>query len=421
MATSKIIDLPSGSVIKIKVNGQYEEFVILRHSKPSEDYDASCDGTWLFMKNIYTLEEFGESQLYASSYITNYLNTSFYGALENGVRGVVKEVKIPYSLSKDVINKGADGYPCKVFLLSASEIGFTNENLNVEGSSIEYFNDPGNKIANYNKEPHNWLTRSLNKSQDSQDIFYVDEAGELQHGVTSDRYGIRPVIVIYSSCLVKEDGTLVPNIAPIITSSIENGSNLGTKDSTFTFTYTVTTSRPDLALEIEEELSGINYIKTKKIVEDPVSGSERTFSIVVNDPDAFFKLMNGEKKITIRARYSDYSDASVQSESEYYVTFSKSVNQVTITLKTPLTVSGNITKGFLKLDSNIPDDASFKVEVTNNGNQGSPTWKNVTTNVKSESDFTFDSTGSSFNFRVTVQRGASDTSGYIASITGAFE
>lgn len=422
MAIVKISDLPAGSVVNAKVNGQSENFIIYCHSKPSSDYDDSCNGTWLFAKDIYTVEEFGDSQLYSQSYITNYLNTNFYGAMENGVRSVIKNVKLPYSFDKSTVKVGADGYSCRIFLFSATEAGLSGENVNVEGALGDYFEGDETKIASYNNEPHNWITRSLDNTSDSNNILYINEEGGLSSGIPTDKYGIRPVFVIYSSCFVDEDTrTLIPNIAPVITSSVSNGANLGTKNSTFTFTYTVTTSRPDLSLEIEEELSGTNYIKTKKIVSDPVSGSERNFSIVINDSDMFYRLMNGEKRIVIRARYSNYSDASVESESEFYVTFNKNVSGAVITLKTPMTVSGNITKGFLKVDGNIPDDASFKVEATNNGNSSSPTWTNVTTNVKSESDFSFTSVGNSFNFKVTINRGSSKTSGYIASIAGAFE
>lgn len=422
MAVVKISELPVGSVVTAKIDGQRKKFIIYCHSKPSNDYDDSCDGTWLFTKDSYIIEEFGDSQLYAPSYITNYLNTTFYGALENGIKSVIKPVKIPYSSDKNTVKTGADGYSCNIFLFSATEVGFSGSNINVEGTPGDYFGTNESRIALYNNEPYNWVTRSFDNTQDNNNILYINENGELSSGLPTSKYGIRPVFVIYSSCLVDQDtGTLIPNIAPIITSSVNNGADLGTKNDIFTFSYTVTTSRPDLNLEIEEELSGTNYLKTKKIISDPVSGSERDFSIVINDSSMFYKLMNGEKRIVIRARYSNYSDASVESESEFYVTFNKNVSGAIITLKTPMTVSGNITKGFLKVDGSIPDDASFKIEVTNNGNNSSPTWTNVTTNVKSESDFSFTSIGNSFNFKVTINRGSSKTSGYIASIAGAFE
>ena len=82
-----------------------------------------------------------------------------------------------------------------------------------------------------------------------------------------------------------------------------------------------------------------------------------------------------------------------------------------------MTVSGNITQGYLKIEGNIPDDASYTVQVTNNNS----TWKNVTTNVKQGSAFTFSTSGKSFNFKVQCTRGSSDASGYISGIAGAFE
>lgn len=43
-----------GSTVKIKVNGTVKDFIIVHQGIPDAGiYDASCNGTWLMMKDIY--------------------------------------------------------------------------------------------------------------------------------------------------------------------------------------------------------------------------------------------------------------------------------------------------------------------------------------------------------------------------------
>lgn len=50
-----------GSTVKIKVNGTVKDFIIVHQGKPSSVYDDSCNGTWVLMKDIYTMLELGVS------------------------------------------------------------------------------------------------------------------------------------------------------------------------------------------------------------------------------------------------------------------------------------------------------------------------------------------------------------------------
>ena len=103
----------------------------------------------------------------------------------------------------------------------------------------------------------------------------------------------------------------------------------------------------------------------------------------------------------------------------------KSVTSATVTLTTPLAVDGDITVAVLQVTGSIPDDATFKVEVTNNANDPSPVWQDATVEVKKGVNIVFTNSeatnGAAFNFRVSVSRGASGTGGYIEAISGAFQ
>lgn len=106
-------------------------------------------------------------------------------------------------------------------------------------------------------------------------------------------------------------------------------------------------------------------------------------------------------------------------------TFTKTVHAASVTLAEPLTVEGDITVAVLQVTGSIPDDATFKVEVTNNANDPSPVWQDATVEVKKGVNIVFTNSeatnGAAFNFRVSVSRGASGTGGYIEAISGAFQ
>lgn len=96
-----------------------------------------------------------------------------------------------------------------------------------------------------------------------------------------------------------------------------------------------------------------------------------------------------------------------------------------MTLTTPLAVDGDITVAVLQVTGSIPDDATFKVEVTNNANDPSPVWQDATEEVQKGVNIVFSNktaaNGAAFNFRISVARGASGTGGYIEAISGAFQ
>lgn len=53
MANVKLGAKAVGSIVKIKVNGTAEDFIIVHQGLPGSAYDSSCDGTWVLMKDAY--------------------------------------------------------------------------------------------------------------------------------------------------------------------------------------------------------------------------------------------------------------------------------------------------------------------------------------------------------------------------------
>lgn len=423
MANTMIKNASIGTVVKAKIGGAVYEFIIVQQGIPSSgNYDSSCNGTWLMLKNCVNKTKYSStSQLYADSAAKTFIEDSVYWQIENGLRGVIKTVKIPYSYLQDSVYSGNNGLEVKIFLPSAAELGFsTSSNYNQEGSALSYFSNNEDRISKYNGVETTYATRTPDRISNARIVgVYTD--GTSVMGDYENDYGIRPMIIIYNTCLLDDDNNIIPDFAPTITSNFAtNGEDIGTKTDYFTFTYTVTTARSDLTLAVDEIISGKNITKTKQTIY-PSSGYQRTFSLMVDNHEDFYKLLNGEIKLTIRAYYSDYNNAAVNSVTEYYITFTKDVKGAVITLKSPLTVSGTITKGIITLAGDIPDDG-LTVQATRNGTSYSPSWQDVTYYVKNNTEFNFTSTsGSAFNFKIILSRDSTNEPRYISAIVGAFE
>ena len=112
-----------GSTVKCKVNGTYYDFIVVHQGNPKTSlYDSSCNGTWLLMKNLYTMMKWansGASLVYRDSPIRSYLDGTFLNAIESAVRGLIKQVKIPYYTSMNnwggILSSGSSGLSVKVF------------------------------------------------------------------------------------------------------------------------------------------------------------------------------------------------------------------------------------------------------------------------------------------------------------------
>ena len=130
------------------------------------------------------------------------------------------------------------------------------------------------------------------------------------------------------------------------------------------------------------------------------------------------RVLNGRHTLTVTA-----NDGTVSVV--HTLTFTKEVTSASITLETPLDADAEITLAVLSVAGSIPADAAYKVQVTNNGKDASPAWQDATAEVKSGANIIFANhtavNGFAFNFRVTVERGASGVGGYITSVQGGFQ
>lgn len=411
MANVKLSTKAVGSIVKIKVNGAAKDFIIVHQGLPSSAYDASCNGVWVVMKDIYTTMKWdGSNNDYLNSDMTAYLNGTFISLIDADIRNAIKQVKIPYTnYSNNNVMSGSNGLSCKVFLLSGTEVGFSGVSyMNTEGAKLSYFNSASKRIAYNGSNAAEWWLRSPYTSS-SYYVWYVRSDGSNVSWNYYNTYGVRPAFVLPSELVVSDDGTVSTNTAPAINAS---STNLGEKNAPFNFGYTVTDADGD-TLTVTEKLDG----KTTATRTDVASGTALTFG-QGSTAENFQRILNGSHTIQITA--NDGKESTSLS-----ATFTKSVTSATVTLTTPLAVDGDITVAVLQVTGSIPDDATFKVEVTNNANDPSPVWQDATVEVKKGVNIVFTNStaanGAAFNFRVSVSRGASGTGGYIEAISGAFQ
>lgn len=412
-----------GSTVKLTVNGKAREFIVVHQGKPSSVYDESCNGTWLLMKDIHEnrVWQSGNINKYESSDIHSYLNNTFLKLFDSNIQGAIKQVKLPYRKnggSGGTTQQGANGLPCKIFLLSAPEVHYEHTYIDSgEGAALSYFAScvtngaDSKRVAYLSGSAAYWWLRS--PYTDSTNIVWgVYSDGNYDYYVASGSGGFRPALVLPSTLLVSDDGTVSTNTPPTITStSGASGVNLGSKTAAFSFKYTPNDADGD-KLTVTEKLDGV----VKKTRTNVTSGTQLTFECASTAAE-FQKILNGTHTITI-----EVSDG--KASATFTATFTKAVHKATITLKTPLAVSGDITAAVMSVVGQIPAGAVYKVEATNNAKDTSPVWQDVTAEVKSGANIVFKNktavNGAAFNFRITVERGTS-AGGYISGVSGAFQ
>ena len=377
------------------------------------------------MKDIYEnrVWQSGNINKYESSDIHTYLNNTFLNLFESNIRDAIKQVKIPYRKnggSGGTDQSGANGLSAKIFLLSGYEVGWTTSDYSyfpVDGAKLSYFESGtgtsanNKRIANLNGSAAYWWLRSPYTGVASS-VWRVHAGGNYSYNGASYSSGIRPALILPSTLLVSDDGTVSTNTPPTITStSGASGVNLGSKTAAFSFKYTPNDADGD-KLTVTEKLDGV----VKKTRTNVTSGTQLTFECASTAAE-FQKILNGTHTITI-----EVSDG--KASATFTATFTKAVHKATITLKTPLAVSGDITAAVMSVVGQIPAGAVYKVEATNNAKDTSPAWQDVTAEVKSGANIVFKNktavNGAAFNFRITVERGTS-AGGYISGVSGAFQ
>lgn len=222
MATVALGTKAVGSKVQLKLGGVKKNFIIVHKGKPSSLYDDSCNGVWLLQEDIQETRQWQSTNVnkLESSEIQAYLNSTYLALFDANIQAQIKQVKIPYRQnggSGGTDRSGANGLSCKIFLLSAREVGFSDTYIPNDGAKLDYFNS-GNgtdtkRVAKYNGSATYWWLRSPG-TYNTIDVWYVRSDGQYYGNYANSTYGVRPALVLPTDLLVSDDGTVTTNTAP---------------------------------------------------------------------------------------------------------------------------------------------------------------------------------------------------------------
>lgn len=406
MATTTLGNKSVGSIVKLKENGVLVDFYVAKH-----DYENGLNGsgrTLVVRKDCYDTRQWHTSNVnaYATSAIDTWLNSTYKNLLDADIRGVIGTTKIKYTPGNGNTTVGT--LERAIFLLSVTELGRSASYANTEGTAlsiasslqIAYLN--GSAVVQWTRSPY---------TSNTDNACYLGTNGDVNRNDCSNTCGSRPAFTLPSTLSVSDDGSVSVNTAPTISGSYATGTNLGTKTAGFNLTYTVADADGD-TVTVKEYLDNVlqrTYTATL--------GATNTFQCVT--AANFQTVLNGAHTLKVVANDGKADSAA------YTITFTKKVTKATITLASALPADDIIQVMVMTLTSSIPADANLKVLVTNNANDSSPVWEDATADIKNGVNHVFTNktaaNGFAFNFKLSVERGASDTGGYISNIGGAFE
>lgn len=406
MATTTLGNKSVGSIVKLKENGVLVDFYVAKH-----DYENGLNGSGralVVRKDCYDTRQWHTSNVnaYATSAIDTWLNSTYKNLLDADIRGVIGTTKIKYTPGNG--NTAVGTLERAIFLLSVTELGRSASYANTEGTALSIASSL--QIAYLNGSAVVQWTRSPN-TYDTYYALYVSTNGNVGDNICTNTIGSRPAFTLPSTLSVSDDGSVSVNTAPTISGSYATGTNLGTKTAGFNLTYTVADADGD-TVTVKEYLDNVlqrTYTATL--------GATNTFQCVT--AANFQTVLNGAHTLKVVANDGKADSAA------YTITFTKKVTKATITLASALPADDIIQVMVMTLTSSIPADANLKVLVTNNANDSSPVWEDATADIKNGVNHVFTNktaaNGFAFNFKLSVERGASDTGGYISNIGGAFE
>lgn len=233
---AKLSDCAIGDIVKLNVKGAAADFIVVHKGRPSTKYSTSCDGVWLLMKDVYVDENHdlfqdsgtreGKFQFMEKGGVFDYENSLF--AESNGICDDIMDdldldiqqslirARIPYwkgdGVDGSLKYSSATGKYSYVFLLSYNEInGGTHSGNPGDGAVLSYFaaGDNASRIAYYNGQPIEWITRSPEVGE-QQWVYTVQKDGSVENNGytgTSSSYvpasGIRPAMILPYDLYVK--------------------------------------------------------------------------------------------------------------------------------------------------------------------------------------------------------------------------
>lgn len=274
--------------------------------------------------------------------------------------------------------------------------------------------DPDGDAVSYELDRTHDGTTDWERIYSGDKTSYTDTLGKDWADVT---YRVRAsdALEAKSYYVISPTRSITSNSAPYITCSYADGSDLGVKEAGFSISYSVSDADSGDTLTVTERVDGAVKRTFKAI-----KGASNSFLLT---GEYFMKILNGSHLLEIEA--SDGKTSAFRR-----LSFVKSVKNAEITLKEPLVSDKKISICVISVAGSIPDDAEYRIEITNNAKDAAPVWEDCTGESKEGRNHVFANesaaNGYAFNFRVSAFRvsaseGTSGKGGYITSIQGGFQ
>lgn len=409
MAAVKLGTKSVGTIVKIKENNAFVDFIVLAHNYPQT-------GTLLLRKDALNKRTFyaNHKDPYSSSVINDYLNNEYYPTIQSDVRAkIIKaSIEICKGWGQDV-TMSVVTFQTYVFLLSAKEMGVRTTYMDrFPGTKIAYFDSDEKRIAEYSGEPVDWGSRDTYKSYTSGDyiIYGVSKTGGARtwdYDTTS--YYVRPAFLANSNLYVNDDGSVIDNTPPVISGS--NGALGSFGESPPSYKYTVTDAQGG-TVSVTEKVDSTVLRKYNVTL-----GSQNTLTV---SADVWRKILNGSHTLTITAKDSQGATATRTQ------TFTKNVTSCSFVTAEAFPADAMPDRCIVNVQGKFPEGSTLKVEICNNGNDASPTWEDITQNALNNQKYFFTNktkTASAWGvkLRATLSRGTASGDCYISSLGGNFQ
>ena len=192
--------IAEGQIVKVNENGGPVEFYVAKHN-----YEPTLNGngrTLLVRKECYDERQWHTSNrnAYASSSIDTWLDSYYITLFAPAIQDVIGTTKIYYTVSGG--HHEASILARSIFLVSATELGFSGGSVNKEGDVLPIA--PRLKIATLNGSPVLQMTRTPHADRTGS-VYFAMSNGSLVWGNCTDAGGNRPSFTLPSTALFDDN------------------------------------------------------------------------------------------------------------------------------------------------------------------------------------------------------------------------
>lgn len=199
-----------GSIVNLKENGVSQDFYVAQQGYPT----AGNGRTLLVRRFVFDYRQWHSSGVnaYATSSIDSWLNSTYLGLLPTDIQGRIAAVNIPYTPGNG--DKTVGTLSRRVFLLSATELGFSTQNANIEGSTLGITNTLVAATTSTGAAANTWTRTPY--PFDNTDVFIVATDRGLHATMSQGINASRPAFTLPDALSVTDDGTVIVNTAPTV-------------------------------------------------------------------------------------------------------------------------------------------------------------------------------------------------------------